>query len=394
MHKDAVYVNAPLWLFANLRIVPKNTIPSDVPLRIALIGAGSISSAHCSAFGQHPDKIRLVGVADPTPNAAAKLAATRNASAFTNPAAMLDALQGKVDAVVVTTPHFLHRDHAGLALERGFPVLVEKPVACGLAELRELQALELRHGTFVQAGQMQRFGREECWLKRWFASSDFGEPRLFNLDIYQNIEGYIGDRPLPWIVDKKKAGGGVVISVAIHILDLIRFWFDDDFVEVTALGRFDPPMINGAESTCTALLKTRRGVIGTLNTSYTVARCPYSQRSLIFGTHGTLAQHQEKIGGGYAGPYYLSTDGGRPSPEWNLMYSGFTPVADLMATDKNLSAPLPHESFVNQLLAFADNVRAGRVEENSLARNLNTIATLDAIALSLTSGKTQTITTE
>ena len=361
------------------------------PVRVALIGAGGISGVHRAAFELHPDRVAMAGVADPALAAAEALAAPFGAPSFTDPAAMLNALDGKVDAVLVTTPHFLHLPHASLALERGLPVLVEKPATCTLDELRQLQALEKRHGTFVQAGQMQRFGQEENWLKRWLHSDAFGEPRLFNLDIYQNIEGYISGKDSPWILDKNRAGGGIVISVAVHILVLLRYWFDDDFVEVTALGRFDPPLQNDAESTCAAILKTRRGMIGTLNCSYTVARCPYSQRSMIFGTRGTLAQHMEQIGGGYAGPYFLSTTGGLPSPEWNMMYSGFENVAGRMAAEPGfVSAPYP-AAFVNQMLAFADCVRDGHPGENSLARNFNTIAVIDAIARSLATGQTQAV---
>ena len=365
------------------------------PVRIAFVGAGGINGAHRIPFDNNPDKVRVAGVADPFLPAAEKLASSLNAPAFTDSRTMLDTLQGKVDAVLVTTPHYLHFPEVGMALERGLPVLVEKPATCSVNELRELQALEKKHGAFVQVGQMQRFGHEENWIKRWLNSEAFGEPRLFNLDIYQNIQGYVSGKVDPWITDKRRAGGGVVISVGVHILDLLRYWFDDDYVEVTAQGRFDAPMRNGAESTCAALLKTRRGMLGTLNCSYTVARCPYSQRSLIFGTRGTLAQHLEAIGGGYAGPYFLTTDGGQPSPEWNMMYSGFESVASRMQAELGDLAGPPLNSFERQMLCFAESVREHtRPTENSLERNFNTIALIDAIGRSMLSGKTETIETE
>lgn len=179
--------------------------------------------------------------------------------------------------------------------------------------------------------------------------------------------------------------------MAIHFLDLLRYWFEDDFVEVTALGRTDPPMKNGAESTCVALLKTRRGMLGTLNWSYTVARTPYSQRSLLLGTRGTLAQHMEKIGGGYAGEYYISTNGGQPSPQWGMMYSGFERVAERVA--REFPDP-PPSSFTTQILACAECVRSRKAGENSLHRNLNTIATIDAIGRAIETGTTQEIQKE
>jgi len=362
------------------------------PLRIAFIGAGGIVTAHRVALDDHPETLQLLGVADPHLPAAEAFATAYGAKAFTCPEEMLNALP-EVEGVVITSPHFLHYPQVRMVLERGKCALVEKPAVCTLEELRTLQSLEKQSGGFVQAGQMQRFGDEENWLRSWLNSPAFGDPRLFNLDIYQNIKGYVTGKSAPWILDKSLAGGGVVISVAIHSLDLLRYWFDDDFVEVTAKGRFDAPMTNGAESTCAALLKTRQGMLGTLNCSYTVARTPYSQRSLIFGTHGTLAQHLDPVGGGYAGPYYISTDGGKPSPEWNMMYSGFEMVAKVRAAEAANGGGKPANAFVAQLLHFAENVRRRIPGENSLARNLNTIALIDAIAKSMESGKTESVAT-
>ena len=366
---------------------------SPHPVRFLLVGAGGITRAHLPAFEMHPNLMRLAAVCDPSAEARGRVAAqmegTGGVKDFSTLEEALASTRGEVDAALITTPHYLHHPQARACREAGLPVLVEKPVTCTLQELRELQALEGPGRAFVVAGQMQRFGSEEIWLKRWLSSSAFGEPRLFNLDIYQNIEGYVSDKPDAWILDKRTAGGGVVISVAVHILDLLRFWFDDDFVEVTARGRFDPPLLNGAESTCVAVLRTRRGMMGTLNSSYTVARTPYSQRTLLFGSNGTLAQHLDPIGGGYAGPYFVSTSGGRPSPQWDMMYSGFESVRSRMEADPDASSP--ESPFVRQLLAFVEAVRRGSPAENSLARNFNTIALIDALGRSLASGATVSV---
>ncbi|TVR48879.1 MAG: gfo/Idh/MocA family oxidoreductase [Puniceicoccaceae bacterium] len=357
------------------------------PLRLAFIGAGGITSAHSPSFKNHPGLLKLVVVADASAGAARKLAEPFGAAAYDDAERMLGERAGELDGVIITTPHFLHHPQAAAALRRGLPVLVEKPATCTVAELDALMALEKQHGAFVQAGQMQRFGGSERWIKRWLHSEEFGEARLFNVDIYQNIEGYVSNKPEAWILDKAKAGGGVVISVAVHILDLLRFWLEDDFVEVYARGRFDPPFKNGAESMAAVTLSTRKGVVGTLNASYTAARCPYSQRTLLFGTHGTLAQHMDKLGGGYAGSYYLSTDGGQPSPEWKMMYSGWQPVDERFKSEP-LEEEWPGEgSFERQLLAFAEGIRRGRALENSLARNRNTIAVIEAIETSLAGGR-------
>ena len=358
------------------------------PVRIALIGAGGIvSHAHKPAFQQFPQELQLAAVADPNLPAAAGLAGEFGVPAFSDYLEMLDRMRGDVDAVLISTPHFLHVEAAADALSRGLPALVEKPLVCTLEELRRLESLEKSSGAFVQAGQQQRFGAEENWLKNWLNGPEFGTPRLFNLDIYQNVESYVTGKPDHWILDKKRAGGGIVISVAIHILDLLRYWFDDDFVEVYAKGTFDAPLVNGAESSVAATLTMRSGAIGTLNCSYMAKRCPYSQRTLLFGSRGSLYQHIDKPGGGYAGEYYTSTDGGNPSPDWDMMYQGWEPVSARVGSTSQTSA------FVTQLREFANNVRANAAAENSLARNLNTIAVVEALGKSLLSGIPEPVTT-
>jgi predicted dehydrogenase len=141
-----------------------------------------------------------------------------------------------------------------------------------------------------------------------------------------------------------------------------------------------------------ATLRTRRGLVGTLNCGYTVKRCPYSQRALIFGTNGTLAQHMDPIGGGYAGPYYISTAGGLPSPVWSDMYSGWQKVTERMAVQPGF-APQQHPApFVNQMRYFIERVRAGAAGQNSLAIHTNTAQVVEAIGRSLLSGKPEAVT--
>ncbi len=364
----------------------------NTPTRIAFIGAGGITGAHSEAFRQNPDRLKAVGVADLNHEAAVRLAGKlgENIPVFGDYRLMLDAVQGSTDGALITTPHFLHAPMAADVLKRGLPALVEKPVTCSLEELRHLQSLE-KPGVFIQAGHMQRFGREENWIKKWLATEEFGEARLFDIEIYQNVEGFTAGRDDFWILDKKRAGGGIVISVGLHILDLLRYWFEDDFVEVYARGRFDAPFSHGAESTVAATITTRRGVIGSLNCSYTAKRCPYSQRSLIFGTHGTLYQHMDRPGGGYSGPYFTSSDGGLPSFKWDMMYSGWTSVREKMASEAGAGLPESSSVFTTQMLAFAGNIGTGSARENSLGRNLNTIAVVEAIGRSLLSGKPEAV---
>lgn len=360
------------------------------PVRIAFIGAGGITGAHKPAFLENPEALQCVGVADPFHSNAEKLASElgENIPVFADYHEMLATLEGKLDGVVITTPHWLHEPAATSALKAKIPALVEKPVVCSLAEMRKLMTLEKKTKSFVMAGQMQRFDKTAHWLRNWVQDpKSCGKLNLFEINIWQNIFGYIHDKPDAWILDGKKAGGGINISVSIHPLDLLRFITGADFVSVSATGRFDEPFKNGAESMCTGWLRMSNGAVGTLNASYTVAKCPYSQSLTLFGEKGTVAQHVAAPGNGdYNGSYYCSSLESRKITSWGAMYSGFEKIEGQKSfTDM----PKGRSAFINQLLEFGAAISEKRKPaENTLKTNFNTMATIEALVKSMRTGKT------
>ncbi|MEX0324924.1 MAG: Gfo/Idh/MocA family protein [Puniceicoccaceae bacterium] len=357
-------------------------------LKIAFIGSGGISGFHASAIEKRPELFNVIATCDINVANARKLADRfgPEVRAFDSMEELYDAVGSDLQGIVSCLPHFLHHPVGEYFLKRGIPVLMEKPVTCNLAELNSLRELETET-TFVQAGQMQRFTPEAIWLKDFVQDSErFGEPVSFDLNIWQNIEGYVQGNYDHWILDGKKAGGGICISVGVHPLDLLRFITGQDFTEVTALGRFDPPFTNGAESSCSVLFKMNGGLTGSLHASYKPTRVPYSQRMVLLGERGSLYQNSQE--GSYHGPYKaISAD--PIINDFQDMYGTFEPIDDLV---KTAYPNLDPDAFLTQLLHFRNAVFGKRrPTQNSLDINHNTIAVLDAIATSLRSGKTEAV---
>lgn len=277
---------------------------TPTPLKIAFIGAGGINyHAHCAAVETFPEGYEVMGVCDPNLENARKLAARMGpqTQVFSSMEELHEGIGDQLEAVIIGTPHFLHQPGSAYFLERGIPILLEKPATCTLEELDSLLALE-KDGAFIQVAQMQRFDPEAMWLKEFIQDEEkFGMPVSFDMNIWQNIEGYIQGNRDHWILDGKKAGGGICISVACHPLDLLCYMTGQDFTEVTAIGRFDPPFTNGAESCCSALFKMSGGLTGTLHGFYKPTRVPYSQRLVLFGERGSL--YQDAKMGEYGGKY-------------------------------------------------------------------------------------------
>jgi predicted dehydrogenase len=351
---------------------------------MAMVGSGAVSLRHLPAFEALPEVARMVAVCDPVVAAAEALADRFPAEA--RPAVVtshLELLHLDVDAAIVATPHHVHFAVARDLVAAGIPVLVEKPLTCTLDQTRELRDLGRRMNTPVVAGQVRRFVRDAGWLRRWIDADPehFGELRSFDLQVWQNIDAYISAvGPGHWLLDGARAGGGVVTSVAIHQLDLLRYLTGADFAQVSAVGRYDPPFHGGAESSAAVLLTMRNGATGTLHATYTAPRVPYCEAMTLFGSSGTILMHATAPAQ-YHGPFRFATTKGRSTTTWNDQYGDLelVPAAEV----EHLSA----SAFINQLQHFAHALARGETPRNHVDEHFNTMACIQAINDSLRTGQ-------
>jgi predicted dehydrogenase len=111
----------------------------------------------------------------------------------------LEAVLGEVDGVVVATPNNLHAAVAKIALERGVPVLVEKPVATTFADAQELAELAERHGTFVLVGYNSRHAPAALLFERLLRERFLGKLQHFHFEFGdgRRLGAVIGLQPGP-----------------------------------------------------------------------------------------------------------------------------------------------------------------------------------------------------
>lgn len=358
---------------------------NNQPIKFLLIGCGGISSAHLDAFEQHPDKLLLVAACDPSEAAVSKVAERMaqfgEVSCFTKHEDAISKVADNVDAALITTPHFLHYPQTLACIEAGLPVLVEKPVTNTLDEVRILRDRSGELGIPVMVGQTRRFSPDANQMKQWIHADpkNFGELRSFDLTGWQSIEAWIADKPDPgadfWILDKERAGGGVVISLLIHYIDLVRFLFDLDYAQVSARGRHDPPFKNGAESSATALLTMENGTSGTMHANYLARKTIFCETYHFLGEYGFVGNHPMEYGQ-YEGPVAYATSGGNEPTGWNYAFEDFEVI------DKKSLNDVPN-GFVAQLLSFAESISSNQKPLNTIEDNFNTMAVVDAIYQSI-----------
>jgi predicted dehydrogenase len=184
----------------------------DLLIKIGIIGAGPNAAGHATYYHASP-RARVVAVADPAGERAAALAEQCDAKAIPDFHDFLD----QVDAVVVSSPNFLHRDHAIACAAAGRHLFCEKPVGLNLGEAREIAAAVDEAGVKSMVGFSVRFTDTLQTMQRIVRAGDIGE--IVGLCSRRLAYFPPGSGP-GWRLDHARSGG-ILLEVSIHELDWI-----------------------------------------------------------------------------------------------------------------------------------------------------------------------------
>jgi UDP-N-acetylglucosamine 3-dehydrogenase len=146
------------------------TSPETAPVqvvRIGLAGLGTMGRNHIRVLASRND-VRLAAIADPDREALATIGRMTRAQIFEQPLAMIS--EAEVDAVIVAAPTTAHLPLALAAIERGLPVLVEKPLAASTAEAAQIAFAGRQRGVPIQVGHIERFNPAVLELGRLLES--------------------------------------------------------------------------------------------------------------------------------------------------------------------------------------------------------------------------------
>lgn len=191
---------------------PQSAIPT------AVIGAGAMGRNHLRVLNDLP-LAQLVGVADADEATANRSARLFGIKPYTNYREMLD--QEKPQALVIAVPTVMHRDVALEAISRGIHVLVEKPIAFTVAEGEEMLTAARSAGVLLTVGHIERYNPAIVELHSRLAGGELG--RVFKMHARR-----LGPFP-PRVRDV-----GVVIDLATHDVDIMRFLSGSEVVRVYA----------------------------------------------------------------------------------------------------------------------------------------------------------------
>lgn len=200
-------------------------------LKVAIVGCGGIASGkHLPSLAKQPE-VQMVAFCDIIEERAQKAAAeygAEGAKVFTD---FRELLKEEVDVVHVCTPNDSHAEITIASLESGKHVMCEKPMAKTAEQARQMLDAAKRTGKKLSIAYQNRFRSDSLYLKQLCENGELG-------DIYLGKALAIRRRAVPtWgvFLDEEKQGGGPLIDIGTHALDL-TLWLMDNYEPKSVTG--------------------------------------------------------------------------------------------------------------------------------------------------------------
>jgi UDP-N-acetyl-2-amino-2-deoxyglucuronate dehydrogenase len=257
-------------------------------LRFAVVGCGRAGERHATHIGKFGRFVAACDIASP---AAKSISETYGTDAFCDYCEMLKALRGNADVIAVCTPNGLHCEHSIKALEAGFHVVCEKPMAVTIHQCGEMIKAAERANRRLFIVKQNRYNPPVVHLKRLLDTGVLGTVFTAHLNCYWNRnEEYYRDS---W-KGTSDMDGGILYTQFSHFIDLL-YWLVGDIKDVLAYtDNYCHTSSVEFEDAGVAIFRFYTGAIGSANFTINSYRRNMEGSLTLFCENGTI-----KIGGQY-----------------------------------------------------------------------------------------------
>lgn len=251
-------------------------------VRWGVIGAGGIARRRTIPEGIIPARNSLLtAVMSRDEERAMEIGRRFGAKGYTR---MEDLLEDPdVDAVYIATPVYLHASQTMAAAQNGKHVLVEKPMALTVDECRRMIEVCRESGVKLGVGYMMRFHAHHRKFKEMVENGMLGKPVLARAQLscwYPPIEG-------AWRQVPELGGGGSLIDMGSHCIDLLEFILASRVVEVSCMtGNIvhDYPV----EDSALISLRFSNGALGIVDAFFSIPDNSSKNVLEIYGSGGSI----------------------------------------------------------------------------------------------------------
>lgn len=188
-------------------------------VKVGVIGAGFISDYHIQGLQSAGAEVAAISSLVEE-DAKAKASKYQIQQATSDYQVILD--RSDIDAVVILTPDFTHRQVAVDSARAGKHILLQKPMARSSTECKEIISAAQEAGVSLHVSFMHRYFEEVEELRSLLEKKTLG-----NILTIRHRNATPGANWAPWFFDREKVGGGVVMQLGIHGIDLLRKLFGE-----------------------------------------------------------------------------------------------------------------------------------------------------------------------
>lgn len=191
-----------------------------------------------------------------------------------------------VDIVVITTPHYLHTQYAVAAAAAGKHIIIEKPVAITLEDLRKQQEAVKKNGVKTMVGFVLHWNPLLMTIDRLISEGVFGNIFMVEVDYMHRI----WLRPDEKWYGSRQQSGTAILTGGCHAIDALR-WFAR--TEAKTVCAYQVKTENPIEypGTISVNIEFENGKIGRSTTTFD-AKMPYRFNIGVYGTDGTIRNNE------------------------------------------------------------------------------------------------------
>jgi len=333
-------------------------------VNVGVIGLGRMGMLHLMSC-LNIDGVKVVAASDPSTKALKK-ARKLGVNVLYEDYRDLLSKNSEVDAVVISLPNFLHLESVRLALEAGLHVFIEKPLAKNVEECREIVRLVEKTGKKLTVGNVLRFEEGIIKMKETLNSGSIGSLEVVTLEEIINGPFSHPRNPAPvadWWFDPEKSGGGVLLDLGCHLIDLFRFFVGEECeVDFSSLEYFfNLPVEDGA----IVMLRSSNSVRGIINVGW-YQKTVYPQFDFNIMLHGNSG--------------YLSINDFRPKNLYTYAVKEGTKNILRKLTKRKirpLSYTYHYEGFYKELVSFFECIRNDSAPVVSAIEGMKTIELIE-----------------
>lgn len=313
-------------------------------MKWCIIGAGGIADRRTIPAILKDKDNALVAVMDRVETVAERVGLKYDVPYYSDEEKMLKEVV--CDAVYIGTPVACHVAQAKLALQYGKHVFMEKPIALRAQDGAELLELFKKAGKQLTIGYMMKYHNLHQRAKELVQAEKIGQVN----DVRVQFSCWYPDIAGAWRQSKALGGGGAIMDLGVHCIELIEYLLEEEITEVKSLfstRTFSYEVEDGG----VIVFKTASGVLGHIDVNFNIPDNASESKLELYGSKG-----------------YIICKGTLGQEESGTMDYLYAPQGDYSAAqNRTTEKPVQYQGagddlYLKQLRAFSETVKSGKTD--------------------------------